>query len=151
MSVILNKDRSLSVTKFAKRLNYPRASSREFKRILKFLERNEYVVVQQGGFLGDNMHHNIIVTVRRPVELDRFKRVVLARVNYVIGEYTIHRAREKRKCGKCKYVISAGERYGAKAKIGKGGPKGHHCYAVSEICLPYLLEKQALDDLMEEA
>lgn len=150
MSKLFNKGKSLTVTKFAKRLNYPRASNREFKRILRILEANEYVVVQQGGFLGDNIHHNIIVTVLKPLDLDRFKRVILTEVNYNIGEYTVHRSKESRKCEKCKHSISVGERYGSKIKIGKKPTFGKpHIIFLSIVCLPCLLERQTLEELME--
>jgi hypothetical protein len=148
--ILLNKGKSRTITKFAKLLNYPRASNTEFKRILRFLEINEFVVVQQGGFLGDNMHHDVIVTTRKPLELDRFRRVILTRVNYSIGEYVVHRSESKRKCDKCKHVISIGERYGTKPEISEKNRSGkHHVFAVHVLCLLCLLEKHSIDDLME--
>jgi hypothetical protein len=150
MSIILTKNRSLTITKFAKRLNYPRASNHEFKRILALLERNRYVVVQQGGFLGDNIHHDIIVTVRKPIELDKFKRIILTRVNYTIDDYTVHRAERLYKCDKCRRAISLGERYGSRVQVsGKSKAGKRHIFARSIICLPCLLAKKELEEFME--
>jgi hypothetical protein len=149
---MLKKGRSMYLSKFAKLLNYPRASNREFKRVLKFLQKEGLVAVEQGGFSGDSMHHHKIVTILKPVELDNFKHVILTRTNYAIGEFTIHKTKEKRKCERCKHVIDFGERYGVKIHIGRKryGVKKRVIFAQNIVCLPCLLEEAGIDDLESE-
>lgn len=147
MNEILKPHRSIILTKFARHLNYPRASNHEFKEILSYLEKRNILVVQQGGFLGDSMHHPKLVTILKPLELDKFKHVILGRVNYSIGDFTVHRTTTKRKCLKCKHVIAYGERYAV--KIHFGITKKHsrqRIYALDILCLPCLLEKVSIDD-----
>jgi hypothetical protein len=71
----------------------------------------------------------------------------IQRVNYSIGEYTVHRTKTKRKCKNCKHTIDFGERYAVKISLGKG--KEHErprVYAQEVLCLYCLLEKVSIDD-----
>jgi hypothetical protein len=147
---IVNKGRAFHLAKFAKFLNYSRSSNPEFKRILEFLESEKLVVIQQGGYLGDNMHHEKIIAVLKPFELDIFKRKVLLRTNYTVGDFTVHVSQTKHICGKCHLKIRIGEHYGVKIEIGR---KRSYSLSKKRIifdqtirCLPCLLEVVGLDE-----
>lgn len=150
MSKILNEGRAFQLAKFAKLLNYPRASNREFRRVLNVLEKQELVILQQGGYRGDSMHHSKIVTVLKPVELDIYKRVVeFSRVNFIMGKYTVHRTTHKRKCRICKHAIPRGDRYGIKIQLKRIEGTKPRVFAQETVCLSCLLEKFTVDDLQE--
>jgi hypothetical protein len=149
---MLKKGKTMCLSRFAKLLNYPRASNREFKRILQFLEKEGLIVVQQGGFVGDSMHHPKIVAILKPLELDAFSNVVLTRTNFTIGDFTVHKTKEKRKCEKCKHVIEFGARYGVKIQLGRKrkGAKRRIVFAQNVVCLPCLLEEAGIEGLETE-
>jgi len=128
-------------------LNYPRVTSREFKRVASFLEREGIVVVQQGGFLGHSMAHPKIVTVLKPLELDAFKQVVMSNTNFTVGEFTVHKTTKKRKCGECRRTIDYGERYGVKLRFGRKRKGSHRKIIIAQevLCFPCLLEKTGVE------
>lgn len=150
MFKILNKGRAFQVAKFVKLLNYPRASNAEFRRVLNVLQKQGLVVLQQGGYLGDSMHHAKIITVLEPIKLDIYKRVIeFGRVNFTMGEYTVHRTMQNRKCRICKHVIRMGDRYGAKVHLKRIEASRPRVFAQEIVCLPCLLEKFTVEDLQE--
>jgi hypothetical protein len=149
---LIKAGRSLTTTNFAKLLNYPRASNREYKRILRWLEHEGLAVEEQGGYLGDNMHHDKIVTVLKPFDIDRFKKIIITRTNYRIGKWGIHRSEAERKCNKCKGIIAKGERYGSDVGISgrsKGGKS--HAFFRDIICLNCLMDAHEYEDLLDLA
>ena len=148
----LKKGKAMHLTKFAKMLEYPRVTNREFKRVLKFLENQGLVIIQQGGFLGHSMYHPKIITILKPLELDTFKQVVFSRTNFKIGEFTVHKTREKRKCERCSHVIDFGERYGSKVQLGRRSYRGHRkgrAIVISQniVCLSCLLEEAGIEGI----
>ena len=138
----------MSLRMFAKLLGYMTSIDREFKAVLKILTSKELVKVQQSGFHAHSCHHPKILTILKPFEIDSFKRVVLSRTNYKIGDYTIHRTTKKRKCDNCKKAINYGKRYGIKVKLSRRPlySKRRHVYAATTLCLPCLIEKFGLDN-----
>jgi hypothetical protein len=129
-------------------LNYPRATSREFKRVLGFLERERIIEIQQSGYKGDSMHHPKLVVVRKPLQIDQFRRLVLFQRNYRIGDFTVHVTGKQRTCSKCHEKISRGERYGVKVQLQRRRwGRRARVYAEEVLCFPCLLEKVGFDDL----
>jgi hypothetical protein len=124
----------MTLTKFAKHLNYSRASNREFRRILEYLQKRGMLIVEQGGFISDSMHHPKVVTVLKPLEIGQFKHLILERVNYSVGQFTVHRTKNKRRCHKCKHTVEFGERYASTI------------YGQEILCLYCLLENIRIND-----
>jgi hypothetical protein len=145
---ILQKGRAFRLGLFAKMLNYPRATSREFKRVLSFLERSGIVAIQQGGFLGDNMHHPKLVVIRKPLEIEHFRRVVLLQRNYRLGDFSVHVTGKDRECAKCHKKIRRGERYGVRVQLRRRRwARKVLVYAQEILCFPCLIEKINFEDL----
>lgn len=144
---VFNKGRALHLANFAKYLNFTRANDREFRRILRFLESIGFVEVQQGGFLGHSMFHEKIVAVKKPFELDKFRRVIL-RTNYVIGDFTVHVTGSKRKCNGCHQSILPGMHYGGKGFPTRKKSHGKRFVYTKVLCLPCLLEQTEIEELL---
>jgi hypothetical protein len=111
----LLKNDCLTLKRFAHLLNYPTAQNKEFNTILKYLVKRGWVEIQQSGFRGHNLEHHKLIAVREPLEIDHFKRIIeKLKVNFQIGEYTIHQTTKLRRCGRCKNKIYPSERYGVR-------------------------------------
>jgi len=146
---ILKKDSAMDLAKFARVLGYRSATDREYQRIARILSGMEMIEVQRSGFPSDSLHHHKCVVIRKPIELDYFKHVILTRTNYMIGNFAIHKATRKYKCEECREVINQGQRYGNKAEIGRKRKSGRRIiYDVHTLCLPCLIEKFGIEELM---
>ncbi|MBS7633779.1 hypothetical protein KEJ15_09265 [Candidatus Bathyarchaeota archaeon] len=146
--ITLKEGKVLQLSKFAKLLNYKTAGSREFRKVLDLMLQNGLVEIQQGGFLGDNMHHPKLLVIRKPLEIDHFRRVVLSQKNYSLGDFTVHVTGKERLCSKCHLKIRIGERYGVKVKLRRRRwTRRVRVYAQEVLCFPCLIEKITFDDL----
>jgi hypothetical protein len=144
---MLGKGRVFRLSLFAKMLDYPRVTSREFKRIVGYLEKEGVIVVQQGGFLGHSMAHPKIVAILKPLKLDEFTQVMASRTNFRLGDFTVHKTTKRRKCEKCRRIIDYGERYGACLEFGRRRKYSSRkiVRAVKVLCFPCLLEKEGFE------
>lgn len=134
---MLKETPGMSLRRFAKKLDYRSSADREFKAILRMLIAKGMVKVQQSGFYADSMHHQKLVVILKPIELDYFKRKVLTRTNFKIGDFRVHQSIKKRKCDKCHATINYGQRYGVKVKIGRRQRRTRRrtIYAATTLCL----------------
>jgi len=133
--------RSLRINRFAKQLGYARSNSRELKEVLRILEDHGFIKVQQSGFLGDSLHHKRIIVILKPFELDNFKKTMLAKTNYKIGEFIVHKTKKQRKCNRCRGIIHVSERYGSKVKFIRKTWRRPGTIKQEILCFPCLLEK----------
>jgi hypothetical protein len=145
---ILKEGKTVQLSKFAKLLNYKTAGSREFRKVLGLMVENGLVKIQQGGFLGDSMHHPKLVVIRKPLEIDHFRRIVLLQRNYRLGDFSVHVTGKERVCSKCHEKIRTCERYGVKVLLRRRRWSGRvRVYAQEILCFSCLIEKISFDDL----
>jgi hypothetical protein len=135
----------LILPKFAKRLGYKSAQQYEFKTILKMLLKNRLIKIQQSGFLADSEHHHKLVVIKEPLELEKIEHISRElRVNFQVGDLTVHRATKPFKCKECKASILPGERYGSNARLGRRKrwtKRKPHVFDYKILCLPCLILK----------
>jgi len=145
----LKPGKVFELSRFSKFLNYKTAGSREFRKVLNLMLGNGLVEIQQSGFLGDNIHHPKLVVIRKPLEIDHFRRVVLFQRNYRLGDFSVHVTGKELLCSKCHQKIRIGERYGAKVKICRRpqSKRRVRVYAQEILCFPCLIEKVNFEDL----
>lgn len=145
---ILKEGKTVQLSKFAKLLNYKTSGSREFRKVLGLMIENGLVEIQQGGFLGDSMHHPKLIVIRKPLEIDHFRRVVLLQRNYRLGDFSVHVTGKERVCAGCHEKIRTGERYGVKVLLRRRRwARGARVYAQETLCFPCLIEKISFEDL----
>ena len=144
----MKNGQTMTLRRFAKLLGYMRSSDREFKAVLKILTSRELVKIQQSGFYADSQHHPKLVVILQQFLIDRFKRVILGRTNFKIGDFTVHQTTKKRKCDRCKKGINYGQRYGIKLKFGRRAlyARRLRVYGGTTLCLPCLIEKFGVED-----
>jgi hypothetical protein len=82
----------LTLSKFAEAVGFPRGKRKGFQEHLKRLLEIRAVEVQQGGFLGDSMHHPKIVVIR---DIKSLKQHFSKRLPLIGDE--IHTERQPRK------------------------------------------------------
>jgi hypothetical protein len=61
----------LSLPKFVKELGFCRANEKDFHKHFNHLLKIKAIELQQGGFLGDSMHHHKLVVIRDLAALQR--------------------------------------------------------------------------------
>jgi hypothetical protein len=54
----------LSIPKFARAYGFSSSNQKGFRKHLNYLARIRALEIQQGGFLGDNIHHHKLVVIR---------------------------------------------------------------------------------------
>ena len=144
----MKKGQVITLRRFAKLLGYLKSSDREFKRILKILTSRQCVQIQQSGFRADSLHHPKLIVILQPFTIERFKRIILQRTNFQIGDFMVHRTTKKRKCEDCHKSINLGQRYGVKLKIARPERyiRQRRVYGATILCLPCLIEKFGVED-----
>ena len=62
--VVPRMQNRMTLSLFAKKLGYRRADAKEFHEGVRYLSRAGALMVKQGGFIGDSLHHPKIVFVK---------------------------------------------------------------------------------------